>query len=59
MGTVKRDFLNPEMIMMGSKDEYAMFRLEEFYKQICKYIFNDKFFFLCFHQSKLKLRVCF
>lgn len=35
MGTVKRDFLNPEMIMMGSKDEYAMFRLEEFYKQIC------------------------
>ena len=35
MGTVKRDFLNPEMIMMGSKDEYAMFRLEEFYRHMC------------------------
>jgi len=35
MGTVKRDFLNPEMIMMGSKDERAMYRLEEFYRQMC------------------------
>lgn len=35
MGTVKTDFLNPEMIMMGSKDERAMYRLEEFYRQMC------------------------
>ena len=35
MGTVKKDFLNPEMIMMGSKNEYAMFRLEEFYRHMC------------------------
>jgi len=34
MGTVKEDFVNPEMIMMGG-DESAMEILENFYKGIC------------------------
>lgn len=34
MGTVKEDFLNPEMIMMGG-DEASMDKLEKFYKEIC------------------------
>lgn len=34
MGTVKQDFLNPEMIMMGG-DSSAMKELEDFYKQMC------------------------
>ena len=35
MGTVKEDFLNPEMIMMGSNEEWAMDDLENFYKSMC------------------------
>lgn len=35
MGTVKEDFLNPEMIMMGSDEEWAMDDLESFYKGMC------------------------
>ncbi len=35
MGTVKEDFKNPEMIMMGG-DESAMEVLETFYRSICK-----------------------
>ncbi len=34
MGTVKSDFLRPEMIMMGG-DELALNKLEEFYKDMC------------------------
>lgn len=34
MGTVKSDFLQPEMIMMGG-DEHALDKLESFYKDMC------------------------
>lgn len=35
MGTVKQDFIKPEMIMMGSQESWAMDKLENFYKEMC------------------------
>lgn len=35
MGTVKEDFVRPEMIMMGSNETWALIKLEELYRGIC------------------------